>query len=113
MLPTSDGLPRSRIHECMAIPTFMDKRELEATIVLGVDAALRDSYHVFIPDRTTMIHADSFSDCNGLISVTIPGILIARLSLAHLSDHPWGITTIPDSAFIGCSGLASVTIPEN
>ena len=67
----------------------------------------------------TSIGAHSFSDCNNLISISIPDGVTSIGSYAFQNCSsltsiiiPKGITSIGNYAFTGCSNLTSITIPK-
>jgi hypothetical protein len=78
---------------------------------------------VLIPDMVTTIEDGgngngAFSDCTGLVKVTLPRGLtkigdfaFARCKFTTISI-PDSVTTIGEGAFLGCSNLASLTIPD-
>ena len=63
---------------------------------LYIDGALVEG-DIVIPDGVTAIRNYTFTNCDGITSVTIPN----------------SVTSIGYQAFFGCSSLASITIPES
>ena len=75
---------------------------------------------ITIPNSVTSIEGWAFLDCSGLTSVTIPNSVtsIGWNAFAHCSglasvSIPNSVTSIGDGAFSECSSLTSVTIPNS
>ena len=75
---------------------------------------------ISLKDGTQGIAGSAFSDCSGLISVTIPNSVTAiddrafyRCSGLTSLTIPSSVTSIGSGAFYLCSGLTSVTIPNS
>ena len=83
---------------------FCDDNDLLLVSVFGSDTAINEYYSdckglisVTIPNSVISIGRDAFRGCRGLISVTIPS----------------SVTTIGSGAFSGCLGLTSIIIPNS
>ena len=75
---------------------------------------------VTIPEGVTRIGALAFSNCSGLTSIIIPGSVTSMGPCAFISctgltnvTIEEGVTYIGQDAFSGCSGLTRVSIPES
>ena len=75
---------------------------------------------IVINEGTYSITDGAFSDCSGLVSITIPNSVtsigsevFARCSCLTSVTIPNSVTIIGDKAFEECSGLTSVTIPNS
>ena len=106
----------------------------ECTITGVKDKSVTD---ITIPDYVTSIYSSAFSECNNIISATMPTFAIGYIpqdslqtvvltSGEFIGDSAFygcsgltsitignSVTSIGDSAFNGCTGLTSITIPDS
>jgi len=88
------------------------------TILVRYPTGLAGQYE--IPYGVTTISLDAFADCDGLISVILPGSLRSIDNHAFFScdgliaiEIPSGVTSIGNQAFSSCDNLVSVKVPAS
>ena len=134
-LPAKDVAYTAKFAVRDEMSNFAFTSTFDECAITGIkDKSLTD---ITIPDYVTSIYSSAFSECNNIISATMPTFAIGYIpqdslqtvvltsgefignnafqNCSSLTSVTIGnsVTSIGSSAFFGCSGLTSITIPDS